>query len=372
MQILVAIHTPRLPYSAVYLGYAQFARYLTRTPHALTILTPDDFPRLGRIHGRWLPLVYPFLVDRWLRREERRLDLVVFHSYAGWWANLRSRRPFKTVTAFHGLEPTHYAELERETRQQGHRLRLPFRILHGWLLPRLIRLSCRRSDLVLCLNRAEAEYLQIHRWADRASLAVFAHGAAPEFFVPRTFAAEARTVCFVGQWLERKGIGYLVEAFSNVARSRSDLRLCCVGTLVDADRVLASFPAEIRSRVDVYPRVDQVELARLYEGADLFVFPTLFEGFSRALIEAMAAALPIVTTPVGAAPDLLESEVNCLMVPVRDARALERAMARLVDDAGLRERLGLAAQRKAREFDLDRVHESLLSILTSVLQRATT
>jgi glycosyltransferase involved in cell wall biosynthesis len=366
MRLLAVIHTPRSPHSAVYLSYAALAAFLEPHGHALSTLTPDDFPWLTRLHGRWLPLVYPFLVDRWLRPRGRTFDLVLFHSYAGWRANLRSRRPFASVTVFHGLEPLHYAVLALEMEHAGRRLKLPFRVLHGWVLPRLIRLSCRRSDRVLCLNRAEADYLHRHHWAAPESIVVYAHGAPDAFYVSREFSREASTLCFVGQWLERKGIRYLTQAFAAVARARPSLRLCCAGTLADPDRVRRDFAPEVRSRVDVHPRVSRTELARLYEEADVFVLPTLFEGFSLAVIEAMAAALPILTTPVGAVPDLLESGVNAMLVPVRDARSLEHALSQLLDDAALRERLGRAAQRTARDFESNRVHARLLSILQEV------
>lgn len=367
MKVLAVLHTPRSPHSAVYIVYEQLERHLRARGHTLAILTPNDFPRLRRLHPRWLPLVYPLVVDRWLQRRRSTFDLVSFHSYAGWRANLRRRRILKSITAFHGLEPLHYEELFAEMKRLGRPLKLRFRALHGWLLPRLIRLSCRRSDRVLCLNQTEAAYLRQHRWADPASVVVFSHGVSEEFFIDRTFAPEVSTLCFVGQWLERKGIGDLVEAFRTIAADHPALRLCCVGTLADPDHVRASFPAEVRSRVDVHPRVDHHELAGLYARADVFVLPTLFEGFSLALLEAMAARLPIVTTPVGAAPDLLENGQNAVLVPVRDPRALASALAQLLEDAALRERLGRAAQSKARNFTLERVNEHLLLVLTQVL-----
>lgn len=59
------------------------------------------------------------------------------------------------------------------------------------------------------------------------------------------------------------------------------------------DAARPRFPAECQARVDVYARVTQTELVELYRHAGMFVFPSLFEGFSLAVLEAMAAALPI-------------------------------------------------------------------------------
>jgi len=186
------------------------------------------------------------------------------------------------------------------------------------------------------------------------------------FLIERSFRATARRLIFVGQWREMKGTKYLVEAFIDLAKSIPDLELWCAGTLVGADEVLACFPEGLRERVTVRPRLDQSQLLAAYRDADIFVFPTLSEGFSMALLEAMATALPVVATPVGAAPEILDSDINGMLVPVRDAEALSESIKRLVDDKNLRERLGREAQAKAAEYETANVNNRLLSILREV------
>lgn len=362
-RILAVLHTPRDPHSAVYLGYRELAQFAVSVGAALTILTPEDFPFLRRIHGRWRPLVYPVVVDRWLRRYGARFDVVVFHSYTGWLATRRRRRPFVAVTAFHGLEPLFYRELVTELKRQGRRPRSPFRLLHGAIVPALCRAASRRSARVLCLNQREAEYLVDERWAHPQAVVVVRHGIAPQFFLQRSYAPRASMLLFVGQWLERKGIADLVAAFTALADRFPWLRLCCAGTLRGADEVRASFPPMVRDRVEVYARVDREALAGLYARADLFVLPSQFEGCSLALLEAMAAALPIVTTPVGAAPDLLAPGESVRFVLPRDPEALACAVAALIEDRDRRARLGRAAQDAARRFTLERMNREWLRVL---------
>lgn len=369
-RFVVVLHTPRDPHSAVYQHYTELASFAAALGHAVTVRTPEDFPELARLHPRWRPLVYPFAVDRWLQREGQKFDVAIFHSYAGWRAVRRGHCPFVAVTAFHGLEPLFYQELVTELRRQGRPPRLAFQVLHGLIVPALARAAARRSTRVLCLNQAEARFLVAARWADAQAVRVVHHGVARQFFIDRRFADRASRLCFVGQWLEGKGIADLVAAFVSLVERIGGLRLCCAGTLAGRDQVLASFPPGVRARVDVYPRVDQAELARLYERADLFVFPTQFEGCSRALLEAMAAGLPIVTTPVGAASDILVPGESAVFVPVRDSRALAEAVGALVEDRERRERLGRAAQAVARRFTLERVHGDLLVLLLETLPRS--
>jgi glycosyltransferase involved in cell wall biosynthesis len=143
-----------------------------------------------------------------------------------------------------------------------------------------------------------------------------------------------------------------------LAHRHPDLELTCAGTLTAAADVLAGFPEDVRRRVRVLPRVDRDELATLYARADAFVFPSSYEGFGVALLEAMAARLPIVSTPVGVALDALRDNESALIISKRDPEALAAAVERLVADAGLRQRLGDGAYRMAETYrESDRLCE---------------
>jgi glycosyltransferase involved in cell wall biosynthesis len=174
---------------------------------------------------------------------------------------------------------------------------------------------------------------------------------------------------FVAQWLPMKGIEALRKAFIDLARRDPDLRLVCAGTLLSGDQVRAAFPEDVRARVSVIARVDQPGLVDLYRQADAFVFPSNYEGFGLALVEAMAARLPIVTTAVGVAADALVDRVSALFVPRRDAAALARAIDELRADAPLRSRLGehaFVAAQKYREADHVRAWADALTSIDRV------
>ena len=131
------------------------------------------------------------------------------------------------------------------------------------------------------------------------------------------------------------------------------MRLTCAGTLVAEETVLSEFPEELRRQITVLPRVDQAALARLYQDADVFVFPSLYEGFSRAIVEAMASRLPIITTVVGVAADALRHEESALFVPKRNAAAIVAAVRRLHADPAFAAQIAGAAAAAADEYRLD-------------------
>jgi glycosyltransferase involved in cell wall biosynthesis len=115
-------------------------------------------------------------------------------------------------------------------------------------------------------------------------------------------------------------------------------------------------------------RNDVAELMRLF---DLFVLPSLGEGISNTILEAMATGLAVIATRVGGNPELvLEGETGILVSP-GDSAALAGAMFELVTDEARRVRWGAAARSEvARRFDWDRCVEQYLALYDSVLGRA--
>ena len=368
-RIVVVLQTPKDAHSAVLHSYLTLGAHLGRRGHSLAIVATDDFPLARRFSGRWTPFAYPAAVARWLRANARSVDLVVSHSYACWLAastGTLGRTPL--VVAFHGLEPMYHREL-RELYRRNHRsLSWRYRFLQEQLMPRWLRAVCRRASLVLCLNAAERDEIRARGWTTPGQVAVFAHGVRDAYYLARPARPVSRLL-FVGQWLPMKGVRYLCDAASDLLRRHPELVLDCAGTLADVGTVLKDFPSDLRHRVNVRPRVDQADLPRIYSDADVFVFPSLYEGFGRALLEAMAARLPIVTTTVGIAGEALSDGDSCLVVPRHDAAAIVAAVDRLIADEPLRVRLGATAQALARTYrESDRIDE-YADILLRVAER---
>jgi glycosyltransferase involved in cell wall biosynthesis len=206
-------------------------------------------------------------------------------------------------------------------------------------------------------------------WLSNAGAEILAHGVPDCFFEATRTPRPLQALLFVGQWLPMKGIRYLREAATTILGSNPSMRLICAGTLLSEPEVKSDFAPGLRDRIDVLPRVDQARLAALYRQADVFVFPSLYEGFSRAIVEAMASRLPIVCTSVGVAADALKDEESALMVPKRDAQALVTAIHRLRDDPGLAARLANAAADNARDYTLADVSARTIRVILNAAGR---
>jgi len=98
------------------------------------------------------------------------------------------------------------------------------------------------------------------------------------------------------------------------------------------------------------------DVAELLEMADIFVLPSLYEGFGLAAAEAMWLGRPVIASEVPGIAEVIESGVTGVLVPPADAEALAAAIASLWEDEARRETLGQAAQQVARErFDVSRM-----------------
>lgn len=162
-----------------------------------------------------------------------------------------------------------------------------------------------------------------------------------------TGSAEGRPLHLlaVGSVVPRKGYRVLVEALAGL-RDR-DWRLTIVGATDRApetmrDLVAAIAAADLGGRIDLAGAIPDAALAQAYAGADLFVMPSLFEGYGMVLTEALARGLPIVCTTGGAAAETAP-DAAALKVAPGDAAALAKALASLIDAPALRRSMADAA-----------------------------
>ncbi len=165
-----------------------------------------------------------------------------------------------------------------------------------------------------------------------------------------------------------KGFDLLLTACANAARQTSSLHVLLVGggprrsSLEGLARDLG-----LDGRVHFTGSVEDVRvpLACL----EVFVFPSRWpEGFGLTLIEAMAAGKPVIAAQSGAAPEIVRHDVDGWLVPPDDPHALAEAMARLLRDPALAQRLGRHAQQRVREaFSLERMVSEIEAVYREVV-----
>jgi glycosyltransferase involved in cell wall biosynthesis len=175
----------------------------------------------------------------------------------------------------------------------------------------------------------------------------------------------ADLLLFLGDFSPRKGVRELLAAVPLVLSDHPAARFAICGGAPTAE--LTALAAPYCSAVDFPGFVRGEQKLRLLQQAALLVLPSYAEGLPIAVLEAMAAGLPVVTTPVGGLPDVVQEPANALLAPPGDVPALAAAISRLLADPALRQAMGQRNRQEAlAKYDLPAYAGKLAALYVEV------
>jgi colanic acid/amylovoran biosynthesis glycosyltransferase len=165
----------------------------------------------------------------------------------------------------------------------------------------------------------------------------------------------------VGTLHEVKGQAYLIEACRQLQEKRFKFECHFVGDGPDKETLTKLVEqAGLSDKIRFHGRLTRDEIARLLLDADVLAAPSVptsdgrREGIPVVLMEAMGSGVPVIGSDLSGIPELVNDQLTGLLVPPRDATALENALERYIKDQDLRRRLGQAGREKVlEEFDLN-------------------
>jgi glycosyltransferase involved in cell wall biosynthesis len=174
---------------------------------------------------------------------------------------------------------------------------------------------------------------------------------------------------FVGRLSYQKGLDVLLRIWRRFLERRPGARLVVLGE--GPDGVSLRRQAEVLGVVaSVDFRGFRKDVGPHYAAADLFVLPSRYEGFPNAMLEAMAAGLPVIASRVSGTEDAIEDGRNGLLVPPGEPTALLDALLRLAGEAGMGERLGKEARKTVEgRYHINRVAEETLAFYRRLIDR---
>jgi len=181
---------------------------------------------------------------------------------------------------------------------------------------------------------------------------------------------EPMRIVFMGRLHPQKGIDTLLKALGRLAQERPDLpwQLLMAGTgpLKDELQVMA-YRFEIDQRVVFLGHLDRVDA--LLDACDCFVLPSLSEGMSNALLEAMACGLPCIATDIPGNNSLIQHQRNGLLVPPNDEQALAEAIVAVTGSEELRQSLGQEALKTVEgKYSLSRVAQQYAALYNDLVR----
>ncbi|HJT97412.1 MAG TPA: glycosyltransferase [Rhodanobacteraceae bacterium] len=209
-----------------------------------------------------------------------------------------------------------------------------------------------KADLLLTVSKAMRQRAIDAFGADPERTRTIINGFDTSIFHPRPqaemraklgIAPDARVVIYVGRFVETKGLCELLDAFASLAKRDPKLRLALVGDGVMRERLTAMIAeAGLARRVLMPGGFEPAQVAEWIAAADVLTLPSWSEGYPNVIVEAIACGRPVVATDVGGTREIAD-ESSGILVPPRDARALEAAL----------------AEALARDWDRDAIAASL-------------
>jgi glycosyltransferase involved in cell wall biosynthesis len=207
----------------------------------------------------------------------------------------------------------------------------------------LTRRTLAQSDAVIVVSRAMRDFT-IRTFGTRADkIHTIVNGYNTGIFYPQDRAAarqalnlpqDIELLTYVGRFIEAKGLLELLEAFEALQRQRPQVRLALIGSGVLEDRLRQVCEAKGLTDKVLFPGGQPPDRVALWLAASqLSTLPSWSEGYPNVVVEGIACGRPVVATDVGGTREIIQHGVNGLLIPPRDAAALQRALSDALDRA---------------------------------------
>jgi len=287
---------------------------------------------------------------------ERRLDLLHYPNQFG---GAFLPRTVRRVVTVHDLTPLLYPRYHPWRRVLGYRV--------------LLRPSLRAADHIIVPAAATAADLVARRLAPREKISVIPQGVDERFrpgvcseAVARRYDLPARFVLTVGVLEPRKNHALLLQAIERLQRRGEPIGLVIVGRPGWHWRDPLDDPAlaHLRPWVRVLRAVPDQDLVELYNRAEAFAYPSLYEGFGLPILEAMACGVPVVASSSSALPEV--AGPAALLADPTDADDFAAQLFAVLRGPALRHRLIAAGHERARAYSWRRTAERTLAIYQRV------
>ncbi len=169
-------------------------------------------------------------------------------------------------------------------------------------------------------------------------------------------------VVYFGSISVRKGIHYLLDATKGLPQRQFKFTL--IGSVEKPFRkLLKTYP-----HVEYFHHLPMNDLASLIRQMDIYVFPTLEDGFSNTLVQAMASGLLPISTPHCIAPEIIQNGINGYIVPSHNSMAIREHLLNLVENPFQIQKMRRAASTSVQKFSWDRYADSLVGYVQEALQ----
>lgn len=248
------------------------------------------------------------------------------------------------------------------------------RLYFGFFLPRSARKAdmiiaiseSSKNDIIRCLHLPEEKVRVIYPGADESFRPVQDEEGLEQ--VKSRYGIKKDFILTVGVLEPRKNLDRLIRAFDLLlSKDGFDLQMVIVGKKGWAYQPILDLPDHLglQDRVIFTGYVPEEDLPLLYNGACLFVYPSIYEGFGIPVLEAMACGTPVITSNVSSIPEVAGDAA--LLVDPYDIQAIAQAIEKLLGDEELKGKMKHAGLKQARQFSWEKMALLTLEVYKEIL-----
>ncbi|MEM4346981.1 MAG: glycosyltransferase family 4 protein [Candidatus Altiarchaeota archaeon] len=170
-------------------------------------------------------------------------------------------------------------------------------------------------------------------------------------------------ISFIGGFSIVKGAGFIEEALPEIFKIHPDVRFMIVGQM----QYNLKLPHKYSNYIISVGNVPREHIPKYYAASDLYLYPSLNEGFPNTILEAMASGLPIIISDIIGVEEYLTNNKDALIIPRYSSDEIVNAVSKLIESEKLRRELGKTAKKTAKRYDWKIVTREIFDFFESVL-----
>jgi len=274
---------------------------------------------------------------------------------------IRSKK-IKTVVTIHGLEYEYLPEY--------------YQFPQKLYLNKSTEYAVKQADRLIAVSNWTRDQLVKRLWADKKKISVVYEGIGERVVkasqqqmsgeylrqIRYKYGLNKKYILFIGTIQPRKNLVRLIEAFSLLKLKDYDLVIGGKKGWLDEGIYQAPGRFGVTNRVKFIGRVAELDLGAVYKQAEVFVWPSLMEGFGLPVLEAQTMGLPVITSNAGALPEVVKN--TALQIEPKDVNGLANAINLVLTSRELKEGLIEKGYANVRRFSWEKAAQKTLKILT--------
>lgn len=233
--------------------------------------------------------------------------------------------------------------------------------------------ASKARKIIVPSESTKRDLLKEYRELDGRKIVVIPHAYNQDIFKPSNSTDQPPVdppyIFFVGRIEQKKNVRLLIEAFALLAKEKKTAKLVLSGRAgfghEAIQQAIQALPPAIRNRIIEAGYLPQYDMVRYLQHATVFAFPSQYEGFGLAALEAMATGVPVVCSNTSSLPEVVGD--TAITLPPTNALSWAAAFSRIMNQPELAKQLSTKAMARAKQFSWQRTAEATLVVLKNAI-----